>query len=214
MNTEFAKGQLTELGCPPAKVEILPQGTDLAEFPFEPRPHPGTEPIRFLTVGRLHEDKGHAYALRALAELANQGMEFRYHIVGYGPQRAALESLSRELGIADRVRLFDEVDDDGLREQYREAHIFLFPSLRDLKGKHEETQGVAMQEAQASGCLVVATRTGGIPESIDEAHARLVPDRTSSSRGGGSRLSHGSPSVGRNGRSRDAAGWRAGTPST
>lgn len=34
-----------------------------------------------------------------------------------------------------------------------------------------------MQEAQASGCLLVATRTGGIPECVDEGHARLVPDR-------------------------------------
>lgn len=177
VNTDFAKGQLIDLGCPVDKVEILPQGTDLSEFPFEPRHHPGTEPICFLTVGRLHEDKGHAYALRALAALATGGMKFRYDIVGYGPEKSSLESLSRELGIADRVRFMDEVDDDELRREYREAHIFLFPSLRDLRGKHEETQGVALQEAQATGCLVVATRTGGIPESVDETHARLVPDR-------------------------------------
>jgi colanic acid/amylovoran biosynthesis glycosyltransferase len=177
VNTEFAKAQLTDLGCPADKVAILPQGTDLSEFPFEPRPHPGSEPVRFLTVGRLHEDKGHAYALHALADLANRGMEFRYDIVGYGPEKSSLESLSRRLGIAGRVRFMDEVDDDELRREYREAHIFLFPSLRDLRGKHEETQGVAVQEAQATGCLVVATRTGGIPESVDEAHARLVPDR-------------------------------------
>jgi len=177
VNTEFAKGQLADLGCPVDKMEVLPQGTNLSEFPFEPRPHPGAGPFRFLTVGRLHEDKGHAYALQAMAELVNRGVKFRYHIVGYGPEKSSLEFLSRELGIADRVHFMDEVDDAGLQREYREAHIFLFPSLRDLRGKHEETQGVAMQEAQATGCLVVATRTGGIPESVDGTQARLVPDR-------------------------------------
>ena len=37
--------------------------------------------------------------------------------------------------------------------------------------------GVALQEGQASGCIAIATRTGGIPECVDESHARLVPDR-------------------------------------
>jgi glycosyltransferase involved in cell wall biosynthesis len=177
VNTGFSRGLLTDLGCPAGKIEILPQGTDLDEFPFHPRAHPGKEPIRFLSVGRLHEDKGHVYALRALARVAERGIDFAYHVVGYGTERPRLEKLATELGVRDRVEFLDEVDDDGLRREYRDAHVFLFPSLRDVKGKHEETQGVAMQEAQASGCLLVATRTGGIPESVDEEHARLVPDR-------------------------------------
>jgi len=177
VNTQFAKGLLVDRGCPPGKIDILPQGTNLAEFPFAPREHPGAGPVRILTVGRLHEDKGHRYALQALSSLSRRGLEFEYRVVGVGPDREKLRALSEELGIGGHVAFTGEVDDDGLRREYQEAHLFLFPSLRDLKGKHEETQGVALQEAQASGCIAIATRTGGIPECVDESHARLVTDR-------------------------------------
>ena len=52
------------------------------------------------------------------------------------------------------------------------------PSVRSQDGYHEETQGVVLQEAQACGKLVIATRTGGVPECIDDGRsAFLVPDR-------------------------------------
>lgn len=177
VNTRFAKEQLAGLGCPETKIHVLPQGTDLREFPFCPSPPPHDEPVRFLSVGRLHEDKGHLFALRALSQLKRDGLQFTYRIVGVGPDRESLERDAEELGLTANVIFVGEVDDQGLRQEYRDAHVFLFPSLRDLKGKHEETQGVAMQEAQASGCIVVATRTGGIPESIDHRSAFLCADR-------------------------------------
>ena len=44
----------------------------------------------------------------------------------------------------------------------------------------EETQGVAIQEAQSSGTIVVATKTGGIPECVEDGSTGfLVEDRNS-----------------------------------
>lgn len=74
VNTQFAKRQVTSLGCDPAKVTVLPQGLPVSEFTFTARtaPAPG-EALKLLTVGRFHRDKGQAYALLALSRLLNRG---------------------------------------------------------------------------------------------------------------------------------------------
>lgn len=179
VNTNFARRQLEGLGCPTEKIAILPQGLQLEEFPFRPAPPPGKGTLRLLTVGRLHPDKGHEYAIRAVARLLRLGHAVHYQVVGTGPERERLEQLCRELGIQQHVEFSGEADDRALMQAYQKAHIFILASLRDRDGYHEETQGVVIQEAQASGALVVATRTGGIPECVDDQRsAFLVDDRS------------------------------------
>lgn len=177
VNTEFARRQLIGLGCPPEKTRILPQGTRLRDYPFRPREF-SMDPLVILTVARLHRDKGHDYALAAVAELLRRGVRLEYRIVGGGPELARLRQEVTRLGLQRDVRLFGEISERELRQQYQEGQIFLLPSVRSQDGYHEETQGVVIQEAQASGLLVIATRTGGIPECvIDDENAFLVPDR-------------------------------------
>src|SRR5690606_2043888 len=68
----------------------------------------------------------------------------------------------------------------ALKDIYAKSHIFILPSLKAIDGFHEETQGVAIQEAQASGLIVIATKTGGLPECVeDDRSAFLVEDRNS-----------------------------------
>lgn len=178
VNTGFARGQLERLGCPPAKIEILPQGIRLSEHPFEPQPFPGEGPVRLLTVARLQPDKGIRYAIRGAGLLVERGYEIEYAIVGGGPEEPVLRGLVEELGLGERVRLTGRVDDAALREEYRRAHVFVLPSLHNPLDDHTETQGVVLQEAQASGLIVTASRVGGIPECVDEGvSAFLFPDR-------------------------------------
>jgi len=73
-----------------------------------------------------------------------------------------------------------EIEREELKQQYRDAHIFILPSIEDVKGMHTETQGVVIQEAQASGKIVIAAKTGGIPECVDDGtSAFLVEPRNS-----------------------------------
>ncbi|WP_026957805.1 glycosyltransferase family 4 protein [Aliagarivorans taiwanensis] len=183
VNTEFAKQHYAAKGGDPAKVRILPQGLRLEDFPFEPLAVPqGDEAIQLLTVGRFHPDKGQSYALEAMQALVEQGINLRYTMIGNGPDRPRLEELATSLGLAERVSFKSGLSDSELRAAYRQAHIFILPSLRDRDGFHEETQGVVMQEAQASGALVIATRTGGIPECLVDGEAGfLIEDRSSQS---------------------------------
>lgn len=178
VNTEFARRQVVGLGCPPEKVRILPQGIDLTQFPYRPQARAIGEPLRVLTVGRLHPDKGHRIAIEAVKRARDMGLHVDYRVVGSGPEMDRLMRMTRELGLDDRVHFLGAVNDQTLLAEYSHAHVFLLPSVRDETGHHEETQGVVLQEAQASGKIVVASRTGGIPECVEDGvSAFLVPDR-------------------------------------
>jgi len=178
VNTNFAKHQLLDLGCPADKITILPQGTQLKDFPFPPRGPEVNDPIIILTVGRFQKDKGHIYALEAIAKLLQNGINIKYRMIGIGPEKQNLLDYARHLNISDRVSADGPLVDQALQKEFHQADIFLLPSLNNEGGVTVETQGVVLQEAQASGCLVIATRTGGIPEVIDDGKsAWLVPDR-------------------------------------
>ena len=73
------------------------------------------------------------------------------------------------LGFKEVVELFDWAD------------IFILPSVKAVDNDfHEETQAVVIQEAQASGVPVIATKVGGIPEcNIHGKTALLIEDRNS-----------------------------------
>ena len=94
--------------------------------------------------------------------------------------RDSLEELARDLSVGDRVTFLGALNERPLLAEYANAHVFILPSLRDRTGHDcEETQGVVLQEAQCSGKIVVATRTGGIPECVDDGVSGfLVEDRS------------------------------------
>ena len=179
VNTRFAQGQVEDLGCASAKIRILPQGTDLTLFPFRPGSSDGARPLRILTVGRLHADKGQEYAIRAIRQLLDDGVNVTFRIVGGGPDEPRLRALVREMNLQASVELAGRLSQSALERSYEWADVFLLPSVDSEDGSHVETQGVVLQEAQASGAIVVATRTGGIPECIDDKRSGfLVPDRS------------------------------------
>src|SRR5215207_7920837 len=73
-------------------------------------------------------------------------------LVGDGPQRAALETLARELGVAHKVLFAGEVDDDDLLAWYHACDLFVLPSTT-----RAEAFGVVQTEAMACGKPVIST---------------------------------------------------------
>ena len=178
VNTTFARTQLESLGCPSSKIRILPQGVRLSDYPFRPLPFPDSGPVRLLSVSRLQPDKGLRYAIDGVDLLLKRGYDVEYTVVGGGPEEEGLRTHIETLGRADRIRLAGRVSDEKLRDLYGRAHVFILPSLSNESDDHTETQGVVIQEAQASGLIITASRVGGIPECVDEGRsAFLFPDR-------------------------------------
>jgi glycosyltransferase involved in cell wall biosynthesis len=180
VNTQFAKDQVCRLGCDESKVRIMPQGLPIDDFPFCPRALPESEEVlQLLTVGRFHRDKGQGYGLLALKRLVNNGIRVHWTFVGVGQDIGRLKKLVSKLGLAENVTFLQGVSSEDLLEFYRTAHIFVLSS-NVSPGSHIETQGVVLQEAQASGCVPIASAVGGIPECINHQRDGLLVRQKSS----------------------------------
>lgn len=80
-------------------------------------------------------------------------------MIGDGPDRAACEERTNELGLRDRVRFLGAQSD--VQHLLPAADVFLLPS-------EHESFGLAALEAMACGVVPIATRAGGLPELIQD----------------------------------------------
>jgi glycosyltransferase involved in cell wall biosynthesis len=163
-------------GVAPDRVRVVPSGIDLAKFDGlrerdAVRAELGLD-ARTLAVGNvaaLAPHKAQNDLLRAAAMVRAQRRDVRFFIVGEGALRASLEALARELGIAEHV-VFTGFRADAL-DLLRAFDVFVMSS-------YLEGLGTSIMDAQALGVPVVATRTGGIPELVEDgATGLLAPPR-------------------------------------
>lgn len=177
-NTRFSADHAESRGCDPEKLRLLPVGFDIDDFSPPPeRDSSGDGPLRLLSAGRMSEEKGYIYALRALDRLVEQGRDdVVYSMTGEGYHRSELEDFVREQGLDDHVRFLGRLTTRGVMDAMREADVLLLPSVQ--VGNWVENQAAAVQEAMLHRCLAVTTRTGGVPESIPECMRPFsVPER-------------------------------------
>jgi glycosyltransferase involved in cell wall biosynthesis len=118
-----------------------------------------------VTIGRLSHEKGQRDLLEAAAILRPPA---RFVIVGDGPERAALEQRSRELGLEDAVTFTGY--QANVRPYYALAHVVAVPS-------HTEGSPNVVLEAMAAGVAVAATRVGGVPEIVTDGETGLLAPR-------------------------------------
>ena len=120
-------------------------------------------------AGRIVPVKELPTLLRAFARACAIVPALLLVLAGDGPERAAAEALAIELRIDHRVHFLGWVDD--LRRFYSTVDVFALTSVN-------EGTPVAVIEAMAAGCAVVATSVGGVPDVVEaEVSGLLVPSR-------------------------------------
>jgi glycosyltransferase involved in cell wall biosynthesis len=82
-------------------------------------------------------------------------------IVGEGIERKALEVLSQNLGVANRVFFVGVVEPDMIKEELSKTDIFVLSS-------HSEGRPNVVIEAMAAGCAIISTDLPGVKELIDD----------------------------------------------
>lgn len=118
-----------------------------------------------LQSAMLRGEKGHLPMLRAFARLHDSHPAARYLMAGEGPARPAIEAEVAALGLTDAVMLAGNVTPaHGL---YRRATLVVMPSL-------SEPLGMSQIEALALGVPVIASRVGGIPETVQDGETGLL----------------------------------------
>lgn len=136
-----------------------------------------SETFRLLSVSRLVDRKGHERVLQALALLKMNGSlsSFRYTIVGDGPMRQTLETLTIELDLGASVVFKGNLSDTDLYASYADTDVFVLP----VKNDHIDKEGFGMVylEAAAYGVPSIATNMSGVNEAVlDHQTGLLVPD--------------------------------------
>jgi colanic acid/amylovoran biosynthesis glycosyltransferase len=176
VGSSFSQTAVEKLGAPREKLQRLPVGFSLEDFPFRERTLQPGGTVRLLTIARLVPIKGLEYALRAIALLKSRFPALHYDIVGDGPLRESLQALTAELGLAGNVTFHGAQSGEVIANLLTQAHLFLLTSV-NIEGD-QEGQGLVLQEAQACGLPVVATEHGAFPEGlVDGKSGFLVPER-------------------------------------
>ena len=117
------------------------------------------------TIGELHKNKGHGYAIEALALLKKQSkVPFRFIIIGDGEERGQLVALRDALDLTEEVIFHKNANG---REMLSGFDIFLFPSIK-------EGFPYALLEAGNIGLPIIASAVGGIPEVIDDMQSGIL----------------------------------------
>lgn len=171
----YAK-KLVDLGCDPTKVIVHRMGIQCDDYPSRVTTGDSNY-VRFVSVARLVEKKGIAYALEALSRISQQRFNFEYIIVGDGPLRGELESLAAKLNISQNVRFVGWKTGEEVVDLVSKCDIFLGLSVTSKNGDQEGIP-VALMEAAMMGLPVIATLHSGIPELVEDGSSGyLVPER-------------------------------------
>jgi len=155
-------------GVAPQKVRVIP-------YPQHPSRFTGLRPVgevrrelsvtgrMLVTVSRLHPEKGLPILLEALAGLP---ADLQLYLVGTGPDRERLLSLSTQLGVANRTHLVGWRDD--ALSILAAADLVVHPSL------HEALPS-AVIEALALARPIVASDVSGVRDILgDQEYGRVV----------------------------------------
>ncbi|BAU48030.1 glycosyl transferase [Sulfurifustis variabilis] len=126
-------------------------------------------PFRLLCVAHLRRQKNLECILEAAKLLQQSGADFYLTIVGDGDRRRALEALTSELGLEDRVRFHGYVNNpQELARLYESHEFFLFAST--VEGFPR-----AIWEAIHFELYVVCVKVGGIEELFGNGEVQIVP---------------------------------------
>ena len=151
------------VGIPASRLITIHNGIDPGE-PVRERTRTATT---FVSVGRLVSIKRHDVMIEAFAEIVRECPDARLVVVGDGPERSRLEQLIRRCGVEGKVKLTGFRQD--IPDLLADADIFLLTS-------GYEGISIALLEAMRAGLPSIATRVGGIPETIVDGQTGLLVD--------------------------------------
>lgn len=159
VNSRAIEQELNAYELPLPRVEVVANGVDLETF--QPGADWPADEGYVLFVGRLVAQKGVTFLLEALSVVLQRCPETRLIVVGDGELDLFLKRITRYLGIPHRVTFLDWTTGPDLVALYQRAKFVVVPSLY-------EPFGIVALEAMACGRPVIASRTGGLAEIVND----------------------------------------------
>jgi len=154
---------LDHFGVQAEKLATILNGIDLQNWLAVDNSHLFTgDRLRIATIGRLENQKGHVYLLRALEQLKE--INWSWDIFGDGSKRSNLEAAARRYGIDDRL-VWHGVTDQ-VYNHLNNIDLMIQPSLW-------EGLSLVVMEAMAAGKAILTTKIAG-EELIDNGHTGML----------------------------------------
>jgi len=165
--SRFTRTTLVEGGIPAERIAVVPYGIESTAFSSHREPYSSGRPLRLLFVGTLGQRKGIKYLVQALELLPPGSVELT--VCGRPVDDLAIVRESRV-----PIKLYPSINAEGLRNAYRAADVFVFPSL---------AEGFAhvLLEAMASCLPIVSTARTAAPDLIQHGREGFIIESGSAS---------------------------------
>lgn len=124
-------------------------------------------PLTIGVISRLESIKGMDLVVPAFTQVKARHPEMQLLIVGDGSLRKQMEEQVHKAGLEEAVEFAGRQPQEKLSSYYDRIDILLMPS-------RSEGFGLTAIEGMARGCVVVAARTGGLPEVVRNGEVGLL----------------------------------------
>lgn len=184
---DFTKSEIAKALSPEAQsrlIKIAP-GIDTDHF----APNSTSEQLRkdlgladkkvIVCVGRLVHRKGQDILIQALPAILEKHPTAHLLMVGEGPYRQDLTKMVLKLKLSDAVTFIGRIQYKDLPRYICAGDIFAMPSRSRLAGLEVEGLGIVYLEASSCALPVIAGRSGGAPDAVDEGVTGFSVDGTS-----------------------------------
>lgn len=162
--SNYVRDRLVQrFGLNPERVRTLYGGVDVDRYaPIDTSS--ARDYFQITVVAALIAEKGVDVLLEAVSKFDHEN--WRLRVAGEGPEQHRLQQIAKNLGIENRVDFLGVRDDvDAI---LHDTDIFVHPATWN------EALGYTILEGMASGCAVVAARTGAVPEIIEDGSNGLL----------------------------------------
>lgn len=150
------------------KVEVIPNGVNLEIFkgPALPqRKGRALSDLNILFVGRLERQKNLKTLIKAVSGISKSQASIKLSFVGAGSQKEELVRLADKLEV--NLEIKERISNEKLPEVYRQADVFVLPSLAEGHPK-------ALLEAMSCGLACIASDIPGVNEIIVDGKNGLL----------------------------------------
>jgi len=160
-------------GVPTGRSIFLPNGVDSEKF--SPSVH-GIIRERYalsaatkivLCPRRLVPKNGVKFLIESIPAILRIHPDTVFVIVGEGPEKATLETQTRELAIQAKVVFAGGISNDEINGYYADADLVVLPSLK-------EATSISALEAMSSAKPIVASNVGGLPYLVENGVTGLL----------------------------------------
>jgi len=120
-------------------------------------------------IGRISDGKGILELVEAISLILekDKSLDIRAIIVGSGPLERKVRSIVSNLNLSNHIDLLAWIDNSEIYKYLNEIKILVLPS------KREGLPNIIL-EAGASGCIILATPVGGIPDIIIDGDTGFI----------------------------------------